>query len=199
MQKSFLLLLCLLAAALLPAQEKTNQVDAQQHRQGRWTEEVEGVRGEPGFTWEGTYRNGRKEGIWKKYSSTSTLLAEETFRNNVLDGHCRYFYPNGRLNAEGSYIAVEIEGQRDTIIVIDPVSGAETPTEVVRKGNSVRQGLWKLYDEEGHMIKEYYNRGEPAAPDAADTLQQATRDTARKTSAPALPHQQTRPANRKKQ
>ena len=143
------------------AQAKTNQRDAQKRKQGNWIEEVGEVRGEPGYTWEGVYKNDRKEGIWRKTSTIGNLIAEETYKNNVLDGYCKYFFPNGKLSEEGAFISTEVEGQRDTIMIIDPVTNAETPTEIIRKGNSVRNGVWKLYDEEtGKMVKEYYKRGE---------------------------------------
>ncbi|MBO9730070.1 MAG: hypothetical protein J7623_15640 [Chitinophaga sp.] len=161
-QKAFLyLLLQIVVAGSCLAQVKINQRDAQGRKQGRWVEEVGEVRGEPGYSWEGTYKNDRKEGVWKKTSSIGNLIAEETFKNNVLDGYCRYFYPNGKPSEEGAYISIEVEGQRDTIMIIDPVTNVETPTEIIRKGNSVRNGVWKLYDEEtGKIAKEYYKRGE---------------------------------------
>ncbi len=32
--------------------------------------------------------------------------------------------------------------------------------EVTRKGHSVRHGEWKLYDEEGNVLRETYEKGE---------------------------------------
>ena len=154
-QTFFLYLLLQLTFAAGMAQVKSNQRDAQHRKQGYWVEVVGEVRGEPGYTWEGVYKNDRKEGVWKKTSAIGNLLAEETFKNNVLDGYCKYYYSNGKPSEEGAYMATEIDGQRDTIMIIDPVTNAETPTEIVRKGNSVRNGVWKLYDEEtGKMVKE---------------------------------------------
>ncbi len=72
------------------AQVKSNQRDGQNRKQGRWVEEVGELRGEPGYTWEGVYKNDRKEGVWKKTSAIGNLLAEETYKNNVLDGYCKY-------------------------------------------------------------------------------------------------------------
>ncbi|HWV65686.1 hypothetical protein [Chitinophaga sp.] len=162
----FLCLALLLVGSNGIAQEKVNQRDAQNRKQGRWVEEVGELRGEPGYTWEGVYKNGRKEGVWKRTSSIGNLLAEETYKNNVLDGYCKYYFSNGKLSQEGAFLATEIEGQRDTIMIIDPVTNAETPTEIVRQGNSVRNGVWKLYDEEtGKMVKEYYKRGETVSAD----------------------------------
>ena len=156
----------ILGSQVFAQQIKINQRDAQNRKQGAWMEEVGEVRGEPGYTWEGAYKNDRKEGIWRKTSLAGNLIAEETFHNNVLDGRCRYFFPDGKLMEEGVYMATEIEGQRDTIMVIDPVTNEETPTEIIRKGNSVRNGILRIFDEEaGKLVKQYYKRGEIVTPE----------------------------------
>lgn len=187
----FLNFLLLLVMGSSFAQVKSNQRDGQNRKQGRWVEEVSELRGEPGYTWEGVYKNDRKEGVWKKTSAIGNLLAEETYKNNVLDGYCKYYFPNGKLNEEGAFLATEIAGQRDTIMIIDPVTNAETPTEIVRLGNSVRNGVWKLYDEEtGKMVKEYYKRGETVtAGEIGDTATEAA--PAVKPAPLQLPHENT--------
>ncbi|GAA0558860.1 toxin-antitoxin system YwqK family antitoxin [Chitinophaga japonensis] len=187
--KRTILLIAICCAALF-AQAQTNQRDAKQRKQGRWMEEVAPLRGEPGYTWEGTYKNDRKEGVWKKYNVSGDLVAEETFQQGVLDGPCKYYYRNGRLSAAGNMLAMEIEGEIDTVLVIDPVTQDESRVEVVRKGNSVRHGEWRLYDEEGHMIRETYSRGELVTED---------RGPQRKANAPLLPHEmQAKEGKRKK-
>jgi hypothetical protein len=158
----FLLLVQFTTLSMVYAQQKA--VPAL--KDGKYIEEYGELRGEPGYTWEGTYKNGRKEGIWVKTSTMGEILAEETFKNNVLDGLAKYYFPNGKLSAAGMFIATEIDGQRDTIRVIDPITGAETPTEIIRKGNSVKNGVWKMYDEEtGKMFQQYFKRGEEVAPE----------------------------------
>ncbi|SEW38718.1 MORN repeat variant [Chitinophaga sp. YR573] len=171
------------------AQEKTNQVDAQKHKQGPWSEQMPEVKGEPGYTWEGNYVNDFKEGMWKKYAESGGIIAEETYKHGVLNGHCRYFYSNGLVSAEGSFIAVDIDGQKDTYRVIDPITGEERMEEIARTSNSLRNGIWKIYDEEGHVTKEYYKRGQPVSPEELDTLAPSTPQK----TAPVnfLPHQTT--------
>jgi hypothetical protein len=167
----FFLQLMMLAgfAQQLPS-VKTNQVDAQKHKQGPWSEQMPEVRGEPGYTWEGNYVNDFKEGQWKKYAESGGIIAEETYKHGVLNGHCRYFYSNGLVSAEGSFIAIDLDGQIETYRVIDPVTGEEKMEEIPRNASSVRHGLWKVYDEEGHMTKDYYKRGEPVSAEELDTL-----------------------------
>ncbi|MFY0254963.1 toxin-antitoxin system YwqK family antitoxin [Chitinophaga sp. 30R24] len=191
MQKLFLyvLLLSVIAGSSM-AQSKINQRDAQGRKQGHWIEEVGELRGEPGYSWEGDYRNDRKEGHWKKTSAIGNLLAEETFKNNVLEGYCKYYFPDGKLSEEGAYMATEIDGQRDTIMIIDPVTNVETPTVIIRKGNSVRNGVWKLYDEEtGKMLKTYYKRGETVtAEELGDTDTTTTAPSPAAKASFQLPH-----------
>jgi len=58
-------------------------------------------------------------------------------------------------------VAMGINGEIDNYRIIDPVTGEERFEEVKRDGSSQRNGMWKVYDEEGKMTKEYYRRGEP--------------------------------------
>lgn len=176
--------------ALAVNAQTTNKKDAKQRKQGPWIEQVAPLRGEPGYSWEGSYKNDRKEGVWKKYDETGNIIAEETFHNGVLDGPCKYFYPNGKLSAAGVMLAMDIEGEIDTVLVIDPVTQEESRVEVVRKGNSVRNGEWRLYDEDGNMVKETYSRGEIVTGEKVQ----------RKANAAPLPHevQQQQAAGKKK-
>ncbi len=160
MKKISLLIICCCLAVFASAQTAANQTDAKKRKQGPWVEQVPPLRGEPGYSWEGIYKNDRKEGVWKKYSADGDVMAEETFKNGVLDGLCKYYYPNGKVSAVGNMLSVDIDGQKDTIVVVDPVSGQETLTEVTRKGYSVKHGEWKVYDEDGVMMRETYDRGE---------------------------------------
>lgn len=169
------------------AQGKINQVDAQKQKQGPWSEQMPEVKGEPGYTWEGNYVNNLKEGLWKKYAESGGIIAEETYKHGVLNGHSRYFYSNGLVSAEGSFVAVDIDGQKDTYRVIDPVTGEEKMEEIARTANSVRNGVWKVYDEDGRMTKEYYKRGEPVSPEELDTL--APAPVKKTPPANFLPHQ----------
>lgn len=186
MKQLILSIACATFSLFVQAQNKT---DDKQRKQGPWVEQVESIRGEPGYSWEGVYKNSRKEGVWKKFTIAGDLMAEETFRNGSLDGLCKYYYPDGKLSAAGQMLAMDIEGQKDTIMVIDPVTQEEKLTEVVRKGHSVRHGEWRVYDEEGNMMKEVYERGE---------LVESAAGGRSKSTANPLPHQQERVPKKKK-
>lgn len=184
---SLIVLLCMVLMA--SAQEAPNRTDAKKKKQGPWVEQVPSIRGEPGYTWEGVYKDGRKDGVWKKYTVNGDLLAEETFRNGALDGMCKYFYPDGKISATGMMLAIDIEGQKDTIRVIDPVTGEEAFVETTRKGNSVRHGEWRVYDEEGNMMRETYDRGE---------LSNSVMGNQRRATQTPLPHEQQSGAKKKR-
>jgi len=149
---------------------KQNKRDDQKRKQGEWSEEVAATRGEDGYTWEGTYVDDRKEGLWKKYAPSGALIAEENFKHNALNGPARYFYLNGLVSAEGNFVAKDIDDTVETYRVIDPITQEEKFEEIKRNSNSLRDGLWKIYDEDGNMVKEYYKRGEPVSPEELDTI-----------------------------
>ncbi|MFB6457293.1 toxin-antitoxin system YwqK family antitoxin [Chitinophaga sp. Hz27] len=182
--------LCAFAQQLEYKVPKHNQKDEKGRKQGLWMEEVGEIRGEPGFTWEGVYKNDRKDGKWTKSTHSGILLAEETYKNNALNGYCKYFYPDGKKSAEGLIVSSEIPGQKDTIAVIDLETGNETMKEIVREGNPVRQGLWKVYDEEtGKMSKEYYRLGEIIPASEAGDNDSIPVSVAPKAPVSQLPHE----------
>ncbi|WPQ60179.1 hypothetical protein SIO70_17700 [Chitinophaga sancti] len=149
---------------------KLNKKDDQKRKQGEWSEEVAATRGEDGYTWEGSYVDDRKEGLWKKYAPSGAIIAEETFKHNVLNGPARYFYLNGLVSAEGNFVAKDVDDTVESYRVIDPVTQEEKFEEIKRNATSLRDGLWKIYDEDGNMVKEYYKRGEPVSAEELDTI-----------------------------
>ncbi|MCK7554594.1 hypothetical protein MKQ70_06070 [Chitinophaga sedimenti] len=194
--KKLLVTLALLGAVLSAvAQDKINQYDAKKQKQGPWSENMPELRGEPGYIWEGVYKSGRKEGVWIKYSTGGTKLAEETYKNNVLNGPAKYYFNNGKLMSSGSFVATDIDGQVDTIRVIDAATNEEKDVVITRQGNPVMHGAWRVFDEETNKyITQYYQMGEMAeAP--ADTSQQQKAAPAKSS---ALPHEMKSGAPKKK-
>lgn len=45
---------------------------------------------------EGRYIKKRREGVWKTYNESAVLIAEENYKDSLLDGGCKYFYPTGK-------------------------------------------------------------------------------------------------------
>ena len=54
-----------------------NCVDNAGLKQGRWVISVAPLRGEPGYDEEGYFKDDKKEGVWRKYSTRGDLQAIE--------------------------------------------------------------------------------------------------------------------------
>ncbi|WP_109699129.1 toxin-antitoxin system YwqK family antitoxin [Chitinophaga deserti] len=168
------------------AQSAENRTDAKQRKQGVWAERIPALREDPAYILEGSYVNGRKEGVWKKTTEDGDVVAEETYKNGALDGLCKYYYPNGKISAAGRMLAIDLEGQKDTVVTINVTTGEEQLMEVTRKGHSVRHGEWRLYDEDGNMIRETYDKGE---------ISESVMQEKKRSSQTPLPHE-AQPARR---
>ena len=131
-----------------------NCIDNEDRRQGRWVIKVDGLRGEPGYDEEGEYKDGKKEGLWRCYTSLGDLSAVERYRWGNKDGKSQYFNIAGLLREE-SWKAVNPENPYDTIDVYDPID----PTKVEQKrvkieGTAVRHGQWKYFESgSGGLLK----------------------------------------------
>lgn len=194
MKKPFVVLVLQFAVLYVMAQGKNNQTDSKNQKQGAWIENVPELRGEPGYSWEGVYKNNRKEGVWKKYTTSGSIIAEEMYKNNVLNGPAKYYFNDGKLMSRGNFVATDIDGQKDTIRVLDPATNEEREVEIVRQGNPVMHGEWRVFDEEtGKYSTQYYEYGE---------LRDAPVDTsaakAAKPQGNALPHEQKSSLPKKK-
>jgi hypothetical protein len=131
-----------------------NCIDNNNLRQGKWAVKVDGVRGEPGYDEEGIYIDGKKEGIWRVYTSMGDLFAIENYRWGNKDGKSQYYSISGPLREE-SWKAVNPENPFDTIDVVDPVDPSKVERRVVKiEGNSVKHGTWKYFDNSsGQVVK----------------------------------------------
>src|SRR5689334_7059619 len=106
----YFLFACLLICAPSMAQTKSfiigvkgdtlNRIDANNLKQGRWVEHVPELRGEPGYEEEGIYIDGKKNGMWRRYSLMGDLLAIENYRFGYKNGKCTYFSIYGILREE---------------------------------------------------------------------------------------------------
>lgn len=123
-----------------------NCIDNNDKRQGKWSVKVEGVRGEPGYEEEGVYRDGKKEGVWRVYTSMGDLLAVERYRWGNKDGKSQYYSIAGPVREE-SWKAVNPANPYDTVDVVDPVDASKVERRVVKiEGTAVKHGTWKYFD-----------------------------------------------------
>lgn len=73
---------------------------------------------------QGTFRNGKKDGVWYYWYENGQLWSEGNFENGLSHGYRKVYYPNRQLYYEGEF----------------------------QKGKAV--GTWKFYDEQGRLIKQ---------------------------------------------
>lgn len=129
-----------------------NCIDKNDLRQGRWSIKTEAAHGEPGYDEEGVYKDGKKEGIWRIYTTMGDLFAVESYRWGNKDGKSQYYSISGIVREE-SWKAVNPANPYDTVDVIDPVDPTKVERKVVRiEGSSVKHGTWKYFDNSSGMI-----------------------------------------------
>ena len=143
-----------------------NRVDMNGKKQGPWVIHVDELRGEPGFDEQGYFVNGKKDGIWQRFSLIGDKTAEENYRWGNKDGKCKYYTMTGGLLREESWKAVNPDNPYDTVDVYDLHDPTKVIDRVVVKleGFSLKHGTWSYYDpQEGVITKtERYWLDKPA-------------------------------------
>jgi hypothetical protein len=134
-----------------------NCIDQKDLRQGRWVVKVEGLRGEPGYEEEGVYKDGKKEGVWRVYTTMGDLFAIERYRWGNKDGKSQYYSIAGIVREE-SWKAVNPDNPVDTVDVYDPVDPNKMYRQVVKlEGTSMKHGTWKYFESGTGMITKTEN------------------------------------------
>ena len=120
------------------------------------------LRGEPGFDDEGLFKNGKKEGVWRRYNFNGDLIAIENFKYGGKDGVQQYFTMMGDLGREESWRAYNPDSPYDTIPIYGTGSNEIINYKVVKAEQySVKHGKWKWYEPTtGRLVRsEIYDRG----------------------------------------
>ncbi|XZF15868.1 hypothetical protein ACTHGU_07005 [Chitinophagaceae bacterium MMS25-I14] len=133
------------AQAAKAGPETINQKDSRGERDGLWYATYPERMGEPAYTEFGSYDHGRKYGLWYKMDREGELMAIENFKNNTLNGESKYF-EQGRLVCIGHYRGLNPAQKYDTIMVVNPETGAEKLVSISTERGYVRHGLWQYYD-----------------------------------------------------
>ena len=122
-----------------------NCTDFSNLKQGKWIIRVEELRGEPGFEEEGVFKNGLREGKWRRYNLMGDLLSVENYRWNHKDGAQQYYYQND-LEHEESWRAVDPFKKYDTLDVPDLDNPNKTHRVILKvEAYSQKHGVWKYY------------------------------------------------------
>ncbi|MDB5202441.1 MAG: hypothetical protein JWQ27_1850 [Ferruginibacter sp.] len=116
-------------------------------KEGKWVIHVDELRGEPGFEEEGIFKNGVKEGFWRKYTIEGDLLAVENFLHGGKDGMQQYFTPLGDLIREESWKGFNPDAPYDTVAIYGTGSNEIVDFKIVKaEPYSVKNGEWRYYE-----------------------------------------------------
>ena len=138
-----------------------NAIDNKGLKQGKWVIHVDPLRGEPGYEEEGIFVNGKREGMWRKYTLQSDLIAVENYKYGGKDGLSQYFTPYGELIREENWRAYNPDSPYDTIAIYGTGSNEIISYKIVKAEQySVKDGNWTYYDPAtGRILKtEKYDR-----------------------------------------
>jgi hypothetical protein len=169
-----------------------NIVDKNNLRQGRWVLKVESLRGEPGYEEEGIFRDGKKEGVWRAYTTMGDLFAVENYRWGNKDGINQYFDMGG-LTRQESWKAVNPDNPFDTVDVYDPIDPTKIRRQVVKiEGTSIKHGTWKYFDSRSGTVTQtdkYFldKKEDPMQKAMAGAGGSATDSLNKKTGKPSIP------------
>lgn len=132
-----------------------NAIDQQNKKQGKWVVKVAPLRGERGYEEEGIYLDDKKEGNWRKYTTTGDFIALENYFKGGKDGICQYFSALGALIREESWRAYNPNSPYDTIAIYGAGNNEIISYKVVKaEPYSVKNGTWTYFDgETGRIMK----------------------------------------------
>jgi hypothetical protein len=146
---------------------------------GKWVVRIPELRGEPGYDEEGMYKNGVKEGVWRRYTTEGDIIAVENYKRGGKHGLQQYYTPVGELVLEESWRGYDPDAPYDTIAVYGTESNEVIEFKIVKAEQySVKQGEWKYYDPStGRVIKtEQWERNTLVNPNAPKPAIAATGD-----------------------
>lgn len=147
-----------------------NATDKNGLKQGKWVNSVGEIRGEPGYEEEGLYKDDKKTGLWRKYTSSGDVLAIENYIFGGKDGRQEYYNFLGQLQRQEDWRGFNPKAPFDSIPVYGPDNNEILSYKIVRAMQySVPDGEWKYFNAAGGVIKtEKYDRGR-LLKDAEDT------------------------------
>ncbi len=146
---------------LSPKGDTLNIIDKKGLKQGKWVNTVGELRGEPGYEEEGYYKDDKKTGPWRKYTTNGDIIAIENYAFGGKEGLQQYFSFLGNLERTEEWRGYNPDAPYDTIPIYGTGSGEVVDFKIVKAEQySVPHGEWKYYNPQGHIIKiEHYDHG----------------------------------------
>ncbi|MEO6538013.1 MAG: hypothetical protein ABIT07_12945 [Ferruginibacter sp.] len=115
--------------------------------QGRWVLHVDELRGEPGYEEEGIFKNGVREGTWRRYNLGGDIIGVENYLKGGKDGLQQYFTYLGDLIKEENWKGYNPDAPFDTIAIYGTGSNEIVDFKIVKAEQySVKNGEWRYYD-----------------------------------------------------
>ena len=147
--------------SLSPKGDTLNAIDKNGLKQGKWVNTVGEIRGEPGFDEEGTFKDDKKTGVWRKYTANGDIIAVENYKFGGKDGIQQYFTFLGNLERQEEWRGYNPDAPYDTIPVYGTGSNEVVEFKIVKAEQySVPHGEWKYFNAQGHIVKlEHYDHG----------------------------------------
>ncbi|MBS1645307.1 MAG: hypothetical protein JST36_09745 [Bacteroidetes bacterium] len=131
-----------------------NLQDSHGRPQGEWIVKHPEHMGEEAFSEWGSYDHGKKVGAWYRFDHDGQVTAMEHFSQGQRHGEAKYF-ENGTLVCVGHFRGLNPRYAFDTILVTDPVTGAEYQRILPTESGSVKHGMWRYYDNvSGRLTRE---------------------------------------------
>lgn len=141
---------------------KINRYNSQNHKEGLWqTFYKNGI-----VKWEGTYADGKREGYFKTYDQSGSMLTIQKFINDIeqtdapelakLDLKITYF-ANGMVQSQGPYkndkpIGVHRQyNEQGEIVKAEIYDSGRVMAEGILDTSGVQEGEWKEYHENGQL------------------------------------------------
>ena len=119
----------LLLTLLFPALALGETIDDLVVRDGIYYEKFSDVpfTGKVTGIYQGSIKNGKKDGLWFYYFRTGQLMRKGTLKDGEREGHWVHYHPNGQVMRSGTYNDGKFDGPwvfyNKTGTVIDSITG----------------------------------------------------------------------------
>ena len=145
-----------------------NVIDKKGQKKGKWVIHMDELRGEPGYEEEGIYKNGEKDGFFRRYTLEGDLLSVENYKLGGKDGLQQYYNFVGELIREETWRGFNPDAPFDTVAVYGTGSNEILEYKIVKAmPYSVKNGPWR-YFQNGMVVKtEEWDRNNVVAPNAS--------------------------------
>ena len=143
MKRLLYIAFCLLIPVLVFSQDRINVTDKNGKKQGVWKKYEQGK-----LLYEGQFKDDVPYGTFKYYYADGKLKSVTEFVQGVHKVHTTMYHENGRKASEGAYIDQQKDGEwryysnQDTLIKV----------ENYQVGN--RNGVWQTYSTSGVLLEE---------------------------------------------